>query len=161
MFDLISFAETHSAWVVLAVILGVAVLWLAGREIRDIWHKNVTMLSSVLTQEESIKAEDEQTIIYRREILELAQDARSLLDELKTKAEAHYADVERLSSDDHWKNCNVDKCPNMPNILASLRQNNESLTEILTQLRQLAFEIIATLRSFRNGSGSGREDNAR
>lgn len=160
MFDLIGFWETHSTPVTIAVLLGLALLCLGIKELRDQWKNHKRMWSSILSQEDSIKDDDEQTVIYRREVLALVSRVYAILDALQKKADDHYADVERLASEDHWKNCNVDKCPNLPTLLASMKQTNDTLSEIVTLLRQLIIEIIATLRSFRNGSPKRGGDDA-
>jgi hypothetical protein len=122
--------------------------YLAGREIRDIWKQHNTVLGSVMRQEESIKDEAD-TVIYRKELLLRLAQLQEIVTALQDNATTHYSDVERLASDEHWKNCQVDKCPNMPNIISNLKQNNERLTEIIEGLRGLTIEIIATLRTLR------------
>ena len=149
MFDFIGFIETHSTWAVVIVIGAIALVWLAGRELRDLYEKTNKAQTSVLLQEKVI-----------RDVSESLTRLSETLDELHEKANVHYSDVQRLASDEHWKNCQVDKCPNLPNLLASCMQSNETLTELATLFRQLSLEMIATLRTARNGGGKRGGDDA-
>jgi len=98
---------------------------------------------------------------------DLVVETKTLLQEHDDNAQRHYGDVERLSSDDHWKNCNVDKCPNLKNLLmtfanmvqrfevfevaatADRKRTYESLDVLAHELQALGREFIATLRAAR------------
>lgn len=151
MFDFISFAETHSVGTTIAVVLFIVVIWLAIREARDIWRDHKAAVSSIMLQEKAI-FDEEKTVVFRKDILIRVAQLCDKVEKLQAAANIHFEDVSRIASDEHWKQCKVDKCPNLPGILAACKQTNDALSEIASQLRQLSIEMIATLRSFRGGA---------
>lgn len=77
--------------------------------------------------------------------------------------------LETIASEEHWKNCPVAHCPNLTQILTRLNelmnelqnfviearstrdQTQASIQSIFDVVRELSIEIIAALRSQRNG----------
>ena len=104
---------------------------------------------------------------YHARIRELLVEMKTLIEIHERATNEHFDDVKRLSDDEHWKNCPVDKCPNFGKILAAYQEmvakfevyevrsvenrtrTNETLDELTKELMALGREIIATLRSQR------------
>ncbi len=109
---------------------------------------------------------------------EILIEIKTLLECFVDDAKGHYQDVARLTDEEHWKNCPVDKCPHLPKSFASIlekiqsfvarfetyeilstesrNRTNEVLDKQAEELQNLAREIIATLRSFRDERSNGR-----
>lgn len=109
---------------------------------------------------------------------EMLVEIKTLLECFTDDAKEHYSDVARLTDEEHWKNCPVDKCPHLPKSFAhifekiqgfiarfetyeilsteSRNRTNEVLDKQAEELQSLAREIIATLRSVRDERPNGR-----
>ena len=114
---------------------------------------------------------------YHATIRDLAIEIKTLVESHDSQALRHYDDVQRLSSEEHWKNCNVDKCPNLQTLLfnfanmvqrfevfevaatADRKRTYESLDVLAAELQALGREIIATLRAVRTNGDSKGESN--
>jgi hypothetical protein len=81
----------------------------------------------------------------------------------------HYSDVKRLSSEEHWKNCDVSKCGFMQSLISDIEHISDRITaldsllkdqgiefrssddSIKKQIADLTRDILATMRVFRGG----------
>jgi len=60
----------------------------------------------------------------------------------------HVQDTERLSKEDHWKNCRLDKCPHLPrffNKLEGVAQETRDVAEVAKVSREQTRELISIL----------------
>lgn len=78
-------------------------------------------------------------------------------------AQRHYDDVERLSNDEHWKNCPVDKCPNFTNLLLTYQKSVSAQDRLVDDVEKISgelsawtIEILAILRASKEAKSNGK-----
>jgi hypothetical protein len=178
------FMRTHgvlAAGLLMAGAVGLVFLthwfWKTGKRMTEAVAK-VDLIAQALTDNEGAPVSHHEHLqMIRDTIIEV----RSALQVQTQAAFKHYEDVERLTDEEHWKNCPVDKCPNFPRLLGQYgelvgkfeglasrlemfevnssemrNRNNEILDNLAKELSSLGREVIATLRvaqKIRNSKG--------
>lgn len=97
-------------------------------------------------------------------IKETLEDFTKMAKEHFDLALKHYEDVERLSSDEHWKNCPVDKCPNFTKLLLTHQESTAIQDRLVDDVERmseaqsaLALEMIAVLRMEKEAKSNGQK----
>jgi hypothetical protein len=159
-----------AALLVVTGVIGAFLIWGRFRNIADRLQDTVKKIDHICV---AISNDNGDPVVHHLLLMEIQKALTLLTRECEShinEAGKHYSDVERLASEEHWKNCDVSRCPNLQNILLALQgmvnnfssfedqakesRNNTttSLETIRCQISDLTRDILATLRVFKGGT---------
>ena len=153
--DWIQWVEKYGPWGVFGLIVVGLIVLFAKKYVEGVYAKSLKCLNDLKANVEAIKS--------------VTDELKALEDEDRGAFRACVASLEIMSSEEHWHHCPIERCPNLTEIStrldklmdelqdfvrearASRDQTNSQIQALFNVIKDLTHEIIAALRSRRNG----------
>ena len=154
-------------WVLSLVLLTLILIWLwriikrQSKNFKDRFSRFDEDLNIV---KKSFLTKDGRIISKETEI-ELLIAIKNKIDSFSENSQDYFTDADTIASQEHWKNCPIDRCPNMSLLLNELkdlinqvvefknqteeyrRKNDSLINNLITRIDAMLIEVIAFLKA--------------
>jgi hypothetical protein len=125
-------------WVISLLLLTIIVIW-TWRLIKkqtQTWRGLINKADANLDFLGGTSKNKDGSIYSLQERLESINIIKSNLDELTELCQEHFNTTDKIASQEHWKNCPIEKCPNLHVLLYEVKELTSQMKEFKTQTEE-------------------------
>ena len=118
-----------SSLIPLLAIVGLYLLWRNIEHMTTELKRITTTIDSLGNRLLSDKNDPNVAFSFLSDIKDIVAAIREDLEDHNSEAHNHYSDVKRMSDEEPWKHCSIEKCPHLPKILDKIERVIEKFNQ--------------------------------
>lgn len=118
-----------SSLITLLAIIGLYLLWRHVENSASEIKRTTATIDSLGQKLLSEKNDPSVSFSFLSDIKDIVAEIREDLEDHNVEAHNHYTDVKRLSDEEPWKHCSIEKCPHLPKILDKIERVIEKFNQ--------------------------------